>query len=282
MSNVDIDNMGKCYPSMRGNDQIVRVLEGFTLHIPTGQFWTFLGPNGCGKTTFLRILAGLDSNDEGAVRIAGKPPRDAQIAYIFQNYAEALYPWKNVLDNIALQLEFGHIPRRERRQQAAELLKHLGLDIPHGVFPYELSGGQQQMVNIARGLMIDPDVLLMDEPFGSLDPDIRIKLQEEFLQLWRSKDKKSTVLFVSHELDEAVYLADQIVILGQKPSRPVSVIKVDLPRPRLRSILQEDAFFRIKRSVQAAFNTAIDLETSSGRHHNDSSGRNINVCKNTK
>jgi NitT/TauT family transport system ATP-binding protein len=256
MLDVEINSLNKTY---RGRDgQLVPVFRDFTLSVSGGTFTTVLGPNGSGKTTLLRILDGLDKDYEGLVRLGGEPPGEAPTAFIFQNYAESLYPWKNVLDNVAFPLEIAGFPRRERRARAARLLEELRLDLPASSFPYQLSGGQQQMVAIARGLTTNPALLLMDEPFGSLDYEVRYQLRERLLAIWRVRHP--TVLFVSHEVDEAIYLADQVVVLSQRPARVSATIEVNLPRPREARMLEEEPFLGIKARVESAFRHALGSE----------------------
>lgn len=260
MIDVRIESLTKTYLATNGRP--VPVLRQFELDVPGGMFTTVLGPNGCGKSTLLRILDGLDAKYDGEVRLGDSWPGEVPTAYIFQNYAESLYPWKNVLDNIAFPLEIGRVSRRKRRERAANLLDELELDLPKDAYPYQLSGGQQQMVAIARGLITNPRLLLMDEPFGSLDCEIRFHLQERLLSIWRNRCP--SVVFVSHEVDEAVYLADRVVVLSRRPSRVADVIDVDLPRPRARELLEQDRFLRLKARVERAFRRAVlGMETSS-------------------
>ncbi len=233
------------------------VVSNLSLQLPAGSFTTILGPNGCGKSTLLRILNGLDREYDGRVSLDGRQPVDVPSAYIFQNYGESLLPWKDVVSNTAFPLEITGVAKRNRRSQAVRLLDDLCLDVPKAAFPYQLSGGQQQMVAIARGLITQPSLLLMDEPFGSLDYEMRYSLRDRLLSIWEKR--RPTVLFVSHEVDEAVYLADRVVVLTRRPAHVAAVIDVTLPRPRRRPMIEGDSFLSHKAVVEAAFRRAIEL-----------------------
>lgn len=236
-----MEQYNKEYISIKGVEKtfltreeiIVKALEDINLNVSENKFVCIVGPSGCGKSTLLRIIAGLDTSTSGKIVFNGlehiKPTRD--IGMVFQNYS--LLPWKTVLDNIALGLEFSGISRKERIEVASKYLDLIGMEEFGKAYPYELSGGMQQRVAIARALANNPKVLLMDEPFGALDAHTRIILQRELLRIWE-KDKK-TILFVTHSVDEAIYLADEIVIMSSKPGKIKEVLSVDLDRPRERS-----------------------------------------------
>lgn len=203
-----------------------------------------LGPSGCGKTTLLRIIAGLESATEGNVCVDGEiitgPSR--KMAMIFQDYS--LYPWRTVIENIAFGLEIQNINREKREKIAESYLDLVGLREFGKNYPYELSGGMRQRVAVARALAIDPSVLLMDEPFGALDAQTRNMLQIEILKIWEKTQK--TVLFVTHSVDEAVFLADRIMVLTSRPGTIKDIVPIDLPRPRDRT---SPDFAKIRRYV---------------------------------
>lgn len=228
---ISIKNIEKTF--LTREELVVKALEDINLEITENKFVCIVGPSGCGKSTLLRIIAGLDTATDGKILFNrlehAKPTRD--IGMVFQNYS--LLPWKTVLDNIALGLEFAGINKKERVEVASKYLDIIGMGEFAKAYPYELSGGMQQRVAIARALANDPKVLLMDEPFGALDAHTRIILQRELLRIWE-KDKK-TILFVTHSVDEAIYLADEIVIMSSKPGKIKEILNVDLPRPRERS-----------------------------------------------
>lgn len=208
-------------------------LQDVSLSVDSLEFLCLLGPSGCGKSTLLRILAGLEQATGGGACYRGRPITGAQkeVGMVFQNYS--LMPWLNVLDNIALGLKFSGMGKTERRDKAEEYLEMINMSDFGKAFPYELSGGMQQRVAIARALVNDPDVLLMDEPFGALDAFTRIVLQKELLRIW--ENHKKTIIFVTHSVDEAIYLADRVVFMEARPGRIRREFTIDLPRERHRS-----------------------------------------------
>lgn len=237
-----LDSISKSFSLADGST--VDALSGISLAVADSEFVSVLGPSGCGKTTLLRIIAGLETPTSGTIaldgeRIAGPSPR---MAMIFQEYS--LYPWRTVIDNIEFGLEIRGMTREERKKRAIEYLDLVGLRDFAGRFPYELSGGMRQRVAVARALAIDPAILLMDEPFGALDAQTRNRLQRELLDIWEKTRK--TVLFVTHSVDEAVYLSDRIVVLTPRPGRIREIVPIGLPRPRERT---DVAFARIRRYV---------------------------------
>ncbi|MBN1166746.1 MAG: ABC transporter ATP-binding protein [Methanospirillaceae archaeon] len=219
-------------------------LDSLSLTIKDDELVSLVGPSGCGKTTLLRIIAGLDHPDSGSVSLDNilitKPgPR---VGMVFQEYS--LFPWRNILDNVAFGLEMKKTGRKERYRQAQYYIDLVGLTSFTFCYPYELSGGMRQRVAIARALANDPDLLLMDEPFGALDAQTRNTMQEELLQIWEKQ--KKTIIFVTHSVDEAVYLSDRIVVLSSDPGRVSTVIDVSIPRPRDRT---SPEFASIRRDV---------------------------------
>ncbi|MEW6606556.1 MAG: ABC transporter ATP-binding protein [bacterium] len=256
MEHIVIENLRKVYlESVDGKQQKVEVLDSINLKIKKGEFVTFFGPNGCGKTTLLNIIAGLLNFDEGTVEINGKHPEESKISFIFQNYRDSLLPWKKSIDNISFPLELQRIPRKQRYERVRNFLDKLGLKLPDALYPYQISGGQQQLLAIIRALIYDPDVLLMDEPFGSLDYQTRIYMQNKILDIWEKT--KKTVLFVSHEIDEAIYLADRIVLFSNKPTKIIEILENTLPRPRNHSTLELQEFFILKTRALRVFKGVI-------------------------
>jgi ABC-type nitrate/sulfonate/bicarbonate transport system ATPase subunit len=222
--------VGKTFTTSSG--QGIVALDGIELSIPANSFICIVGPSGCGKSTLLRIMAGLDLCTEGRVLYKGRPqlrPR-RELGVIFQEYS--LFPWRNNLDNVTMGLELAGVPSGERRRRGREYLELVGLWDYEKIFPHELSGGMRQRVAIARALANEPDVLLMDEPFGAIDAYTRILLQKRLLDIWEKRRK--TVVFVTHSVDESVFLADRIVIMSTRPGRILAEMKIDLPRPRQR------------------------------------------------
>ena len=209
----------------------VSALEGIDLEVPDGQFVSVVGPSGCGKSTLLSLVAGLRLPSRGAVLCDGEPvtaPMPLKVGMIFQE--ANLLPWLSAVDNVAFPLKLRRVPKRERLEAAARMLELTGLAGFEDRLPHQLSGGMKQRVAIARGLVQNPAVLLMDEPFASLDEQTRMVLGDELLRIW--SETRKTVLFVTHSLNEAVYLADRVIVLSARPGRVVDDVPVDLPRPR--------------------------------------------------
>ncbi|HEY4011703.1 MAG TPA: ABC transporter ATP-binding protein [Polyangiaceae bacterium] len=213
------------------------------------EFICFIGASGCGKSTLVRILAGLDDPSSGGVLLDGQevrgPGRDRGM--VFQGYT--LFPWRTVLQNVTFGLELGGMSKRKAEAEAHEWIDLVGLSRFAGAYPYQLSGGMKQRVAIARALANHPRILLMDEPFGALDAQTRAQMQSYLLQIWRQVDV--TVLFVTHDLDEAIYLADRIVVLGPNPGRIVDTVEVPVPRPRDASQFASTEFLATKRHLEA-------------------------------
>jgi ABC-type nitrate/sulfonate/bicarbonate transport system ATPase subunit len=228
---ITIENLNKTYVTDRGNN--VEALQNINLNVQNNDFVCIVGPSGCGKSTLLRITAGLDTATSGFVYYQGQPVNkpNKEIGMVFQEYS--LLPWRSVLDNVALGLEFSGKSSQECQHLAKEYLCLVGLDAFANAYPYELSGGMQQRVAIARALANNPQVLLMDEPFGALDAHTRILMQRELLTIWQKNRK--TILFVTHSVDEAIYLADYIVVMSAHPGRIKEIINVNMPRPRDRA-----------------------------------------------
>lgn len=223
-------------------DTPVTALADVNLTIARGEFVSFIGPSGCGKTTLMRVIADLERPTAGTMRVNGVSAEEARLAraygYVFQ--AAALYPWRNVLKNVMLPLEITGVPAAARRERALMQLALVGLEGFERKYPWQLSGGMQQRVSIARALALEPALLLMDEPFGALDALTRAKLQDELLEIVART--QSTVVMVTHDVDEAVLLSDKIVMMTNGPAATIGeVLHVDLPRPRSRVELAEDA-----------------------------------------
>ena len=259
MAAVSVNRLSKSYP-YAGDDSRSRlqVIEGLDLDIPSGQFVSFFGPNGCGKTTFLSLVAGLTAPDDGIIRIDNMSPREAKSGLIFQNYRDSLFPWLRNDENVAFPLKLHGVSRNERRRLAGAHLQHLGIDVPFDGYPSRLSGGQQQLIAIARALILDVDVLLMDEPFGSLDYTTRFLLRDVVQEIWSRL--QTTVLFVSHSVDEAIYLADRLILFSRRPLRIIDDIEVRLDRPRKPSTLEGGKFFRIQSHVLRLFQKEVGTE----------------------
>jgi NitT/TauT family transport system ATP-binding protein len=227
---IEISNIEHRFITKGAEDGGLTVLDGVSLTIRDREFVSFLGPSGCGKTTLLRILDGLVTPTSGQVVIDGKlvkkPARER--AMVFQEFN--LLPWRTTMRNVELGLELQGVGKAERLKIARENLRKVGLGGFEGYFPHQLSGGMKQRVGIARALSVSPNLLLMDEPFGALDPQIRELMQIEMLKLLEAEAR--TVVFVTHSVDEAIFLSDRIVIFSARPGRILAVIDVELPKPR--------------------------------------------------
>jgi NitT/TauT family transport system ATP-binding protein len=231
-------------------DGPVQALSNVDLRIGRGEFVSFIGPSGCGKTTLLRAIADLESPTGGVLRVNGMSPYEARAkrayGYVFQ--APALYPWRSVARNIALPLEIMGFDRKEREARVAKGLALVNLSGFGNKYPWQLSGGMQQRASIARALSFDPDLLLMDEPFGALDEIVRDMLNQQLLRLWDVT--KKTVLFVTHSIPEAVFLSTRIVVMSPRPGRIYDIIDSGLPRERTLDIRETPEFLEIANRVR--------------------------------
>lgn len=240
-----IENIQKTF-FRETDDKIVgiRVLGDISLSVSKGEFVSIIGPSGCGKSTLLRIIDGLIKADGGRVVVDGVevdgPGPDR--AVVFQYFG--LYPWRSVLRNVEFGLELKGVPKHERNRIALENIARVGLRGFENHFPHELSGGMRQRVGFARSLALDPEIILMDEPFSAVDEQTREILQEQLLDLWRATRK--TIVFITHSIDEAVYMADRVVVMGARPGCIVEEIKVELPRPRTAAVRTTAEFGKLR------------------------------------
>jgi NitT/TauT family transport system ATP-binding protein len=220
----------------------LEALRGIDLSIAPGEFISVVGPSGCGKTTFLRIVAGLETASSGKVLIDGKPVTKpgSDRGFVFQN--DNLLPWRSVFANAMIGPEVAGRAGPAERKRTLDLLKLVGLEGFEDYHPRQLSGGMRQRVNLARALAIDPDILLMDEPFSALDAQTREIMQTELMRIWEQGRK--TVLFVTHQIDEAVFLSDRVLVFARRPGRLQESVDVTLPRPRALSIKRTPEFVR--------------------------------------
>lgn len=244
---VDVRGVSVVYPSTQ---QSVTALDTVSIGIEDGEFVSLIGPSGCGKTTLLRVIADLEPVSAGIVRVNGLSAREARLAraygYVFQ--APALFPWRTVLANVCLPLEIHGLDKTRSREVALEHLERVGLQGFEGKYPWQLSGGMQQRVSIARALAFEPRLLMMDEPFGALDEITRDRLNEQLLRLWERE--KRTVVFVTHSIPEAVFLSSRIVVMSPRPGRIVDVIESGLPADRTLEIRDTPEFAEISHRVR--------------------------------
>lgn len=239
------EDVHKAFPSADGTSVIA--LQGFTLAVSAGEFVTVVGPSGCGKSTLLNLVVGLDHPTRGAVTLKGRPSDESRsrIGYVTQE--DNLFPWRTLQRNVELPLEIRNVPKEERTRISVALIKKVGLGGFENRYAHQLSGGMRQRGNIVRALSFDPEIILMDEPFGPLDAQTRIVLQQQLLEIW--SQQRRTVLFITHDLQEAIALADRVVVMTARPGRIKSVHGVRLPRPRNLYHLHESREFRELLSV---------------------------------
>jgi len=227
---LEVDRLRYRYPGTP--DSAPPALDDVSLSVAHGELVAVVGPSGSGKTTLLRCIAGLQPPSEGSVRLHGTPVRGVpdELAVVFQDYGRSLFPWLTVRHNVEMPLRHRGLSAAERRERSAAALAEVGLAGEADRHPWQLSGGMQQRVAIARAIAYRPEILLMDEPFGSVDAQTRADLQDQLLDVWRAHD--STIVLVTHDIDESVYLADRVVVLSRPPTRVTAEIPVPLPRPR--------------------------------------------------
>ena len=216
------------------------VYDGFDLDIPRGRFVTVFGPNGCGKSTLINMIAGLIPIDAGEILFDGKRLSETKIGYVFQNYRDALFPWLSAFSNIEYPLKLMRVGRAERRRKVEALVAHLGVTIDLKRYPYEMSGGQQQLVSIMRALIVEPEVLFLDEPFSALDYEMTLFMREQVQRVFN--ETRTTMVLVSHDLEEAVYLADYMLLLTRRPARVADYRLIEIPRPRSDATLSDPTF----------------------------------------
>jgi NitT/TauT family transport system ATP-binding protein len=241
----------------------VRAIEDITLRIQRGEFVSLVGPSGCGKTTFLKIVAGLFPPTRGEILLQGRPlaPSSRDRAMVFQE--ASLFPWFSVARNVGYGLECQGLPDAAVRERTAPFIEMVGLAGFEKHYPYELSGGMQQRANLARALVVDPQVLLMDEPFASLDAQTREMMQSELLDIWTTTGK--TVLFITHQINEAVYLSDRVIVISARPGRVLDDIRIDMARPRPLSVKRSAAFDAYEDRVWKLIESQARMTMSAGR-----------------
>jgi NitT/TauT family transport system ATP-binding protein len=237
---------------------LVHALGGISVDIDVGEFVTIVGQSGCGKTTFMKILAGLIPRSSGAVSLRGQPVNgpSRDIGIVFQD--PVLLPWRTVLANVLLPAEVLRLDARASRARAMALLELVALQGFEDKYPHELSGGMRQRVAIARALVHDPSLLLMDEPFGALDAMTREFMNLELLRIWRESGK--TIVFITHSIPEAVFLADRVVVMSARPGRIQEIVSVDLPRPRDLDVMASDDFGIYARKIRHLFDAKAWLD----------------------
>lgn len=251
---TEIKIKGLCvnFPDKDGGEEI-QALRDVNLDIKEGSFVSLLGPSGCGKTTLLRSIADLQEVSSGIISVKGRTPREIRLSQkygiVFQS--PVLYDWRTVRRNICMPMEIIGLPKKERTRRIDEVLELVGLTKFGNKYPHQLSGGMQQRVGIARALALDPEILLMDEPFSALDEFTKEKLHIDLLNIWEKTGK--TILFVTHNIQESVFLSDDVVVLSPHPGRVSGVVSVDLPRPRDMDIKETPEFAALVSKVRNTF-----------------------------
>jgi NitT/TauT family transport system ATP-binding protein len=246
---IDINNLCLTFETQ---SEPVHALSGINMKVNSGDFVSLIGPSGCGKTTLLRVIADLEKPTSGTISVEGKSPNQARLdrsyGYVFQT--PALLPWRNIESNIHLPLEMSGYSKSEQKKLSQKYLSLVSLTGFEKKYPWQLSGGMQQRVSIARALSFDPDMLLMDEPFGALDEITRDRLNEELLRLWEQTQK--TVVFVTHSIPEAVFLSSKIVVMSARPGKIIDVIDTNFPKDRTFDIRETPEFLEASQRVREA------------------------------
>ena len=248
---IKIDDVSMVFDSNDGTK--VNALEHVSLDVKKGELISLVGPSGCGKTTLLRMISNLEEPTDGEIHVMGMTPREVRLqqkfGIVFQQ--PVLFDWRTVKKNIELPLEIMYYSKKDRSDRADEMLKLVGLSDFAGRYPRELSGGMQQRVNIARAFAIRPEILLMDEPFSALDEFTKEKLHEDLLRIWRKTNK--TIIFVTHNIAESVFLSDRVCVLSPHPGRLSAIVDIDLPRPRTLEMRDTEQFTKLVKKVRDSF-----------------------------
>ncbi|MEL6523623.1 MAG: ATP-binding cassette domain-containing protein [Pseudomonadota bacterium] len=234
---ISIRNLSKSFDG-------TTVYDTFNFDLPSKRFISIFGPNGCGKSTLINMISGLMPMDRGEVLYDGKPIKATKISYVFQNYREALFPWMSALENIHYPLKLSGLSAAERNNRVEALLADFPVPFDLNAYPYTMSGGQQQTVSILRALVTDPDVLFLDEPFSALDYEMTLFMREQLQSMFLKT--RTSMLLVSHDLEEAVQLAEHVLLLTRRPTRVAEFVEVDLPWPRTAATVTESRFVELK------------------------------------
>ena len=248
MSILEVQGLSKSYRQLGGETTLA--IGNISCRVEAREFVSFVGPSGCGKTTLLMSIAGLIAPSGGKIIVKGReisgPPRN--LVLVFQEFNKSLFAWRSVLGNVRFGLEARETHTRDAENKARSLIELVGLKGFENHYPWELSGGMQQRVAIARALAYEPEVLLMDEPFGSLDALTRLELEDTLLKLW--EDLGTTILFITHDIEEAIYLSDRVWVLSRRPSQIIEELRIDLPRPRNQLATRaEESFMKMRNQI---------------------------------
>jgi NitT/TauT family transport system ATP-binding protein len=254
---LELRGVAKSFAAPRRGEPPVRVLDDLSFAVADQEFLAIVGPSGCGKSTILRIIDGLIAPDAGEIRIDGAPvtgPGRGR-AMVFQSFD--LFPWRTTIQNIEFGLEMARRPKAERREIARAHIDLVGLRGFEDAYPHQLSGGMQQRVGIARALAVDPDILLMDEPFGALDVQTRDLLQDELLRIWERRRK--TVVFITHGIEEAIYLADRVLVFSPRPARIEREVRVPFARPREERVKADPEFVALRTAIWDSLRSGVRI-----------------------
>ena len=227
------------------------IYENFDLDIPRGKIISIFGPNGCGKSTLINMISGILPYDSGRILFEGKEAHEIRIGYVFQNYREAVFPWLRAIDNIRYPLQYLDIAKGERRARLDKLVENFEVQFDLNRYPYQMSGGQQQLISIMRALVVDPEVLFLDEPFSALDYETVMLLRGQLQKVLT--ERQVTTLLVSHDLDEAVLMADQVMLLTKRPTRVAENLSFDMERPRTADTTLTAGFISVKTRALEVF-----------------------------
>lgn len=244
---ISLRNVGKVFEQTQN---YVEALVDISFDVRENEFLSVLGPSGCGKSTLLKIIAGLDDDYTGEAKVMGRDVRSDVPSVCLMHQKDLLLPWRSVLDNVALPLELKGVDKKQREQTVLEYIEEFGLKGFENMYPKQLSGGMRQRAALLRTFLSEGDVYLMDEPFAALDALTRFKMREWLLDIWHRHRK--AVVFVTHDIEEAVFLSDRILVLSERPATVAQVFEVNLSRPRSRDMLEDTAFLKLRRAVQDA------------------------------
>lgn len=254
MDAITVQKIRKSY--VEGSKQIL-VFEDLSFGVAEHEILSLFGPNGSGKTTLVNICAGLMQADAGTVQIFGSSPQEVKIGYIPQAFGESLFPWLSNLDNICFPLRLEGLTNNKARAEAAAFLQQFDIRIPPNNYPYESSGGQKQLTALGRALVSSPSVLLADEPFSALDYTTRLEIQDKFLKVVSERLNLATV-FISHQIEDAIYLGDRLIVLSNRPARIIDMLEINLPRPRNQEMKKSAEFAELSARAIDAFMRGVD------------------------
>jgi NitT/TauT family transport system ATP-binding protein len=255
-----IKDLTKKYQNSQGGE--ITIFKDFNLEIKPGEFVAIFGPNGCGKSTLLNIMGGLVDSDLGSVEFANKNVGKAKVGFVFQDYRNSLFPWMRAKDNIAFPLKIGINKKSnsEIKTRINDLSEQFHLKFDFNAYPYNLSGGQQQSVSLLRGIINKPEIFLLDEPFASLDYQTTLSMMQKLLLIWQKT--KVTTVFISHEIDEAIFLAQRIILLSNKPTQIIETIDNPLAYPRKPEIIGTQEFAELKQKILTKYLQLLNLSNS--------------------